>query len=178
MSNRTSKPIQIPLPIEGATFEVNMNLGYCSIVDAIDADLAQLKWYANGNEPLIYASGNAKVNGKWRNILRLHRMIMERIVGRNLETAEFVDHIDLDTLNNRRSNLRLCTHAQNVMNKRRYASNKLGVKGVYKRDGKFRAQIQVSGQKIMLGTYETIEQAQEAYRNAATKYHGEFARLE
>lgn len=178
MSNHTPKPIQIPLPIEGSTVEIPMNLGYSTIVDAIDADLINLKWYANGNEPRIYVMGNQKINGKWNANLRIHRMIMERVLNRPLLRSEFIDHIDLNTLNNCRSNLRLCSHAQNVMNKRRYTSNKLGVKGVYSRNGSFRAQIQVSGKKIMLGTFPTIEEAQEAYRNAAIQYHGEFARLE
>ncbi len=64
------------------------------------------------------------------------------------------------------------------MNKPIYKTNKQGLKGVYQRDGKYRAQIQVNGKKIMLGTYLTAQEAHAAYCEAAKIHYKEFARFQ
>jgi hypothetical protein len=40
---------------------------------------------------------------------------------------------------------------------------------------RFQAQINVAGKKLSLGTFNTPEEAHAAYREAASRYHGEFA---
>ena len=87
-----------------------------------------------------------------------------------------IDHIDHDTLNNRISNLRLSTHAENSQH-RREARGKVGFKGVYwmPSKGKFAAQIKAANKWHWLGLHATAEAAARAYDCAARDMHGPFA---
>lgn len=105
----------------------------------------------------------------------MHRFIIDAAKG--IE----VDHIDGDTLNNIRANLRSATRRENAQNQKKHqrkASRSL-YKGVYKHtDGdKWSAQIRANGQDIRLGTFITDREAAQAYDKAAMQYFGEFARL-
>lgn len=90
-----------------------------------------------------------------------------------------VDHINGNILDNRKENLRVCTHTQNMWNRKTHKNNKLGVKGVYycPHRCKYVAQIKVNKKKINLGRFNLLEDAAQAYRDAALLYHGEFARI-
>jgi len=94
------------------------------------------------------------------------------------ENGFFVDHINGDGLDNRRQNLRVVTHAQNLMNQRRSAANTSGVKGVswYRKTSRWKAQIAVFGKKMHIGYYLTKEEAAAAYEEASKRLHGEFGR--
>lgn len=170
MSNHTPKPIQIPLPIEGETIEIPLTKGYVTIVDAIDADLLNHKWS-------VSVSNNGDVYVRRTGRIALHRLILERIIGRRLEKGEVCDHKNNNTLDNRRSNIRLATWAENCRNCKP-KHGKVGLKGVTKWRGKYLSQIMVDYKTRSLGMYETAEEAHEAYCKAAKELHGEFARLE
>lgn len=103
----------------------------------------------------------------------LHRFITDAPIGL------LVDHINGDKLDNRRSNLRLATQAENLRNRKVHANNRTGYKGVYwhKMARKYAARIAVEKRQIWLGLYEDPADAARAYDEAARKYHGEFARL-
>lgn len=160
------------------TIEIQLTKGYVAIVDEQDADLALFNWFASETRYSVYAATNVWGDGRYR-IKKLHRMIMEKELNRCLLKTEIVDHVDTNTMNCARSNLRLCNTPQNAKNRKRNRGNKIGLKGVHIRDsGRFFAQIQVDGKKISLGTYDTAEQAHAAYCEAAKKYHGEYARFE
>lgn len=91
----------------------------------------------------------------------------------------FVDHINGNTLDNRRANLRVCTQAENNRNRAISRANKVGFKGVAKRQAiarPFRAVIYLNGKQIALGRYATAQVAAAAYDAAAMHYHGAFAR--
>lgn len=89
-----------------------------------------------------------------------------------------VDHINLDRADNRFLNLRHATQAQNGANRTKYRNNTSGWKGASRYRSGWRAQIQVNGENIYLGTYRTPEEAHDAYCAAARQNFGEFARGE
>lgn len=90
-----------------------------------------------------------------------------------------IDHIDMDRSNNRISNLREATHSTNKANRPRPANNKSGIKGVsfYKPTQKWQASICRQYKQTHLGFFESKESAAEAYRAAAGRLFGEFARV-
>jgi hypothetical protein len=92
-----------------------------------------------------------------------------------------VDHINRNTLDNRRSNLRLCTASQNRYNQKPRKDSVTGFKGVSfhpdKKVKQWQAKIIVEGRKISLKYHATAEEAALAYNRAAVIHHGEFARL-
>lgn len=153
--------------------------GVSTLVDEEDMDLAQRRWhviYPGRGVPYVrgYVSKNPPKNES------LHRVIVARMVGRELTRKDTVDHINCDTLDNRRANLRLVTRAQNAWNRRRASNNTSGYKGVcfINRTGKWRAYIDYKGRKHNLGEYGTPEEAHEVYKREATRLYGEFARFE
>ncbi len=101
----------------------------------------------------------------------LHRLIT------NALPNQLVDHIDGDPLNNELSNLRICSHAENMRNRKKHANNRSGIKGVYLERNRWRAQITAHGKRHYLGSYESLEEAQAAYDGASIRLHGEFSRI-
>jgi len=89
--------------------------------------------------------------------------------------SEEVDHIDVDPSNNRWSNLRAATRQQNQANTG--ARSPLGMKGVSRKRGRYRARISIDGKQVQLGTFATPEEARAAYVAAAQEHFGEFARV-
>ncbi len=94
----------------------------------------------------------------------IHRHIM------NKRKGFMIDHINLNTFDNRNENLRFCTHQQNMINRSLQKNNTSGITGVsyYQPRKKFRARIKISKQDIHLGYYDTFEDAIKA-RNVAMK---------
>lgn len=91
-----------------------------------------------------------------------------------LPVAE-LDHINGIKHDNRLDNLREVTRSQNNMNRKVLKSNKLGIKGVRKQaNGKFTARININGKQKHLGTFNTAEEASEAYNTAAKETFKEF----
>lgn len=90
------------------------------------------------------------------------------------------DHIDGDPLNNRRSNLRVCTRRQNAYNQGIRSNNTSGFKGVsYSQSRKkWVARIRLpDGSRPELGGFDSPEAAGAAYKTAAERLHGSFARV-
>lgn len=161
--------------------EIQLDKEQVALVDDSDADLASLKWTASFNP--AYSGGGKYVAVRYiyntdgtRTRVLMHRVIMGRVLGRPLLRSEKVDHIHGLTLDNRRSELRLATHSQNMMNKKVQSNNASGYKGVYYRKSmnKWRAEIQVNRKKIRLGYFDTPEEAHEAYCKAGREHHGDF----
>ena len=88
-----------------------------------------------------------------------------------------IDHINGDKTDNRIANLRIATPTQNVRNIGLRKSNTLGRRGVCKSGSKFMARIKDgSGKNLYLGTFDTIDEAGDAYEEKARELHGEFYR--
>lgn len=123
------------------------------IVDDEDKRVVESnKWYLHKAGQFLYIrSGNRKY---------LHRLIMGEPNGL------VVDHINRDTLDNRRSNLRAVTIQWNLRNQKR-PNNKTGVTGVaIAHNGKYSAQIKHNYKKIHLGVFNTIKEAATARKKA------------
>jgi hypothetical protein len=108
-----------------------------------------------------------------RNNVGIHRIIMDIVENKELQ----VDHINHDTLDNRRCNLRVVTPQQNAMNKEVYKNNQSGYTGChfYKPTQKWMSYITGGGKRQHLGYFETLPEAYTAYIRAAKALHGEYA---
>lgn len=150
--------------------EIPLTRGYVAIVDACDYErlTAMGSWlYHNG-----YAKRNERLANGQRRTVFLHRLIMEAPEGSQ------VDHINWNRLDNRRSNLRLASPAQNQRNRSGAQSNsRLGIRGVSwnRRQQRWRAFIGLGGSPEYLGSFRDPHTAREAYARAAIKHFGEFA---
>lgn len=104
--------------------------------------------------------------------LYMHRVIMDATPG------AIVDHVDMDGLNNTRSNLRVATKAENMSNRGRQRNNRSGHKGVSwnKSSNKWLVQICANKVRRTIGTYSDLEEARLAYARAAAEFHGKFSR--
>ncbi len=118
-----------------------------------------------------YVRSTISFSKKQLKTIFLHRLIM------NIEDSKLqVDHINHNKLDNRKSNLRLCTNQENQRN----TKAKTGVseyKGVYFAEKKWRSEIYINGKKdrLFLGCFNLEEDAACAYDMAAIHYFGEFA---
>lgn len=156
--------------------EIPLTQGQVALIDDEDYKLvSQYKWHARWDKHTksYYAATNVKKEDGGRTTLKMHRLIM------NAEKGKQVDHINHNTLDNRKENLRLCTNSQNQHNQGKRINNTSGLKGIswYKRDEKWRARIELNGRAIHLGYFATKEDAYEAYCKAALELHGEFAKV-
>lgn len=109
--------------------------------------------------------------GKYKQIcLFMHNLIMQP------EPHLTVDHINGLKLDNRRENLRICTHSENSA-ARQVKTNSSGFRGVSRHGTNWRAQIVVNYKHINLGTFKSAKEAAKAYDKAAREFFREFARL-
>lgn len=158
--------------------EIPLTRGQVALVDDIDADLAELKWFAVYNHCIngYYAARNVIVNGR-RSTVGMHRIVLARMLGRELLRNELTDHVKHNTLDNRRSELRLASPTQNSSNSR-HVVGKTGYRGAYYLNGgKYRAQIAHNNTLIHIGCYDTLLEAAMAYDEKAIELKGEFAIL-
>ncbi len=133
-----------------------------AIIDYCDVGkVSAYKWAVTKPDNRV----STKINGK---TVRIQYLLLGGKAG--LE----IDHINGNTLDNRRCNLRYTTRQQNTQNTRGH-NPESGIKGVYRKRSKWAAEIWVNGSKIWLGSYDTISKAAKARKEAALKYHGEYA---
>lgn len=156
---------------------IPLTQGQFAKVDDEDYDeLSRSNWTADWNKKTssFYARTCVKI-GRQHKHVRMHRIIMKTPIGMKC------DHIDHDTLNNQKANLRNCTNSQNMMNRKGATMHsKTGVLGVSPFHGKFRAFISdpVTHENIYLGTFKTIEEATATRKEAEVKYYGDFRNIQ
>lgn len=158
------------------TREIPLTKGKVTIVDAGDYEfLSQWNWFSLNDYYAARTKYIGMFNGKPKRItIKMHQVLM------NAPEGFEIDHINGDGLDNRRSNLRICTHQQNIWNRRAQKGSTSKYKGVsFQASTQYwKAYISIDGGKQKhLGCYLNEEGAARAYNKAAKKYHGEFARL-
>jgi len=100
---------------------------------------------------------------------RMHNDIMQHVP--NGTSGSTVDHVDRDTMNNRRSNLRVVDQSEQARNRKQFRNNTSGRVGVYLRpNGSWRAMISIQGSVTHLGTFKTLEEAVAARGAAERRY--------
>jgi len=150
-----------------------------AMIDDEDLErVSKYKWRSGGNTYVskaghkttyIYARA---VHPKTKKVVHLSRLIL------NARKGRIVDHINGDTLDNRKANLRTCTIAQNIRNQKKHNGGKHShYKGVTKMNGNWIAQIVFERRVNYLGKFGTEQDAARAYNEAAQKLYGRFARL-
>jgi hypothetical protein len=155
--------------------EIPLTQNQTALIDDEDFELVSAyKWQVQWNtrtKSFYAVTTIRKPNGK-RTTVRMHRLIM------GATNSEKVDHIHHLTLDNRKSELRLCTNSQNLCNRGAQDGNTSGYKGVswHKGNKKWQAKITLNGKGTHLGYFPTPELAHEAYCQSAPEFHGEFAR--
>lgn len=152
---------------------IPLTKGYSAIVDDEDYDrIVQHNWQIATGKTIggVYAKRTVGRKGNRKTVL-MHREVLQL-----QSPPPFVDHINYDGLDNRKSNLRLCTLSENSVH-RRLKSNPSGFRGVtfYKRDKKWCAQIRFKNRCVNLGYFRTPQEAAIAYDTAALMLFGEFA---
>jgi hypothetical protein len=154
-----------------------------TLISDVDADLRACRWTISRNSSgKFYAMRNTHPDGRRRPVSKkLHRVILERVLGRKLDRSEQVDHINGDSLDNRRENLRLASALENSRNAKKRVDNSSGFRGVCKHHsipGRWKAQINDgSGRRTYLGHFASPGEAAAAYDRAALEHHKDFARL-
>lgn len=134
-----------------------------AIVDNIDYDnLSKYKWFYH-NRGNVYTGYARKSNGF------MHRIIMDCPKG------SVIDHVNGNGLDNRRSNLRICTQSENMMNRGVTRKSKSGYKGVFdtRRRG-FIAVIKYKGKLIYLGQSRDPKVLSRIYNKKAKELFGKF----
>lgn len=156
---------------------IPLTRGQVAWVDEEDYEwVSAVRWQAQFKNNTFYATcGISRLTDQ-------SPLMHRQILGLNRGDPRIGDHREPSmTLDNRRSNLRIATPSQNGQNTRIGIDNTSGVKGVHwcKFTNRWRAQIRLNKKTISLGSYklEEKERAAEAYRVAAVKYFGEFARF-
>jgi len=141
------------------------------LIDKADFEqLKQYSWYVDKVKNKFYATRSGYPGSP----IRMHRVIM----GVSDPKIQ-VDHRDKNGLNNKRSNLRLCTNRQNSCNKIAIKNRTSKYLGVWfnKRKGSWKCEIMKDGKKVYSRSFKTEDEAALAYNRNAPKFHGEFVSL-
>ena len=171
-------PIDFTPLIHVNGFMRKLRLGRSGLVALVDDDefakASQFTWQAHPTKGPTYARTEFRVEGHRIRIF-LHRLVMGlTAIDRSIEC----DHRNGDGLDCRRENLRTATRSENARNRaKRIVTPSSPYKGVRPKGTMWVAVISPNGRSILLGLYETAEDAARAYDAAAVEHFGEFARL-
>ena len=137
-------------------------------VDDIDfSKLSGFKWCVTKNRNTKYAYRKEK--GK---MILMHRVIMD------VMDKEIIDHVDHNGINNIRANLRICTHTQNMWNRRKSILTKYKYMGIYKDSpNRWVAECKMNGTRRRIRGLKSPEEAAIAYNSLAEEMHKGFAAL-
>lgn len=154
---------------------IKLTKGKFAKVDDSNFDyLNQWKWHisAYGYATRTTYSGHGHKTRKVI-VIYMHRLIL------NVQKGMEVDHINYNPLDNRRSNIRIVTRSQNMMNRKLLKNNTSGFKGVSwnKRIRRWSVELTFNQKKIHIGHYQDIKIAAKKYDEKAKELFGEYSRI-
>jgi len=155
---------------------IKLTQGQFAIVDDADFEwLNQWRWFAHKDRVIFYAARRVRLSSGKQTTFLMHREIQGLKFGDKRE----IDHRNHNGLDNRRCNLRICTHSQNTRYQRPRKGCTSQYKGVYlqKICSKWHAQIVINGHRKYLGLFTSDTEAALAYDRKAKELFGEFACL-
>ena len=161
------------IQVVGNVAYIPLTQGKKAIIDLDDVPIVSgFSWWINAHKKSTYAIRSVRISPNVWSTIYMHRLIMN--APDNLQ----VDHISGDGLDNRRSNMRLVTIAQNRRNQRINNRNSSGFKGVsfHAQSGKWRAMIGHLGTMRHIGLFECPVDAHIAYCKESKRLHGEYGR--
>jgi hypothetical protein len=167
--NFKAKPFRTtpPEPPDDTVRYIPLTRGMHAIVDAADYEwLSQYKWQV---APAATGRSYYAKRVYHKRLILMHREIM------NPPKGKFVDHINGNSLDNRRCNLYVCMQTENIQNSRPRCDSKSRFRGVYPRDGKWYGRIKHKGQIYHLGTFDDEIEAAKARDRKARELYGEHA---
>lgn len=151
---------------------IPLTQGYFTKVDDEDYEkFAIYRWYADSSRKSEIRAVRSIYTKEKIIRITLSRAIM------NVPSELKVDHINHDTLDNRKCNLRICTQTQNTRNRIKPSTNTSGYKGVSIQRGCITKKWKASVGDNYLGLYRTSKQAARAYDKKAKEIFGEFAEV-
>ncbi len=152
--------------IDGDVLRIHTTNGDVILADAEDYDkLKDHSWTVSNNGYAV-----SRINKK---LVRMHRLLLGAE-----NTKDVIDHRNFDKLDNRKSNIRICSQKDNARHVR-VKNNSTGHKGIrLTQHGKYAARIMVDRKEIWLGSYSNIEDAIAARNKAELQYFGEFAAID
>lgn len=162
------------LQIEEKSDHLVVNVGGSAFLfDLSDRDLIESRAWSmasdkSGKQRLFRVASDA---GKQANVF-IYNEIMAPI-----PAGMLVDHINGDCTDNRRANLRFCTHSQNCQNRRPRKNKAVPYKGVARDKSSYRAHLHRPDGSVFSANFSTPEAAALAYDAEAKRSFGEFAWL-
>jgi len=155
---------------------IKLTQGKFVLIDDRDFEkIRKFKWCAEkfGNTYCAMTNVRDKIKKRQKHI-KMHRLIMSLDFG----DKRCIDHINSNGLDNRRVNLRICTHQMNCCSQK-ISKHSSKYKGVYwyKFTKKWKAQICINYRKKHLGYFNSEIEAGRKYNEVAKKYFGDYAKL-
>lgn len=150
------------------------NGGYTIVDDDMYDVLSKYKWKCQKG----YATRNAYM-GKNKEGEYIYKTISIHSIVLPGKKGFVTDHINRDRLDNRRSNLRLCTNSQNTFNQSPRKDNSTGVRGVFfdRRNNVYYSQITVNRKVYNLGNFKSLAEAYGAYITHSEHFFGEYSNV-
>jgi hypothetical protein len=150
----------------GDFIEVKVKNGRSFFIDSEDEELVKTHTWS------VQADGYVAAYNSGSSVISLHQFLMGF-------PKEIIDHADRNPSNNRRSNLRIATHIENMYNRKRQSNNTSGFIGVYynKKEKVYIARVTAERVTYLLGGFHNAVDAALTRDLAALRYHGEFAHL-
>jgi hypothetical protein len=165
-------------PYKGIKMKIKIGDQTVIIDDEMHNEIAKYKWFVRTRPEkkgrVYFATQNKELCKKYKlKMIPLHRFIMGIIKN----DGRVVDHINRNTWDCRKENMRICTRMQNACNTTKTRKSETDARGVHWNTGqkKYYVYIRVNKKKTYIGRYDDLEIARKSYITASLKYHGEYS---